>query len=288
MLRANERTMFNTIISASQLIELQADSSRPTIFFDTRFKLDDVQYGEQAYAREHVPGAFYLHLDRDLSSPITSASGRHPLPDIDRFSQTMRRLGVSSATQVIVYDDAGGMFAARLWWLLKWLGHASVAVLDGGWPAWVAQGGAVSDQNSPLTAAGTFTADVNPNMVLSADEVAAGLADNSIVLCDARAPERYRGDVEPIDPVAGHIPGAINVPFMQNLSDDKRFKDADTLRSMHAATARSGNVVHMCGSGVTACHNVLAYAVAGLPLPKLYAGSWSEWIRDPTRPVKTL
>ena len=280
--------MFNTIISATQLIELLADSSKPTRVFDTRFKLDDVRYGEQAYAREHIPGAFYLHLDRDLSSPITPITGRHPLPELEQFSETMRRLGVSRETQVIVYDDAGGMFAARLWWLLKWLGHANVAVLDGGWPTWVGQGGMVSHESSPLPQPGTFTPNVNADMVLTADDVATGLVDNSIVLCDARAPERYRGEVEPIDPVAGHVPGAINVPFMQNLNDDKRFKDADALRSLHATTAASGNVVHMCGSGVTACHNVLAYAVAGFPLPKLYAGSWSEWIRNTRRPVKTL
>ena len=279
--------MFNTIISATQLIELLADSSTPTIVFDTRFKLDDVRYGEQAYAREHIPGSFYLHLDRDLSSPITPTSGRHPLPDVAQFSSTMRRLGVSNDTQVIVYDDACGMFAARLWWLLKWLGHTNVAVLDGGWPAWLEQGGAISAQSSPLPAVGTFSANINTELVLTADDVATGLADNSIVLCDARAPERYRGDVEPIDPVAGHVPGAINVPFMQNLSEDKRFKDVETLRWLHAATAASGSVVHMCGSGVTACHNLLAYAVAGLQMPKLYAGSWSEWIRDPARPVKS-
>lgn len=196
----------------------------------------------------------------------------------------MRKYGVSSTSQVIVYDDAGGMFAARLWWLLKWLGHASVAVLDGGWPAWVKLAGPVTDMVDALSEPGDFLARPRTDMVLTADEVAAGLANQSITLCDARAPERYRGDVEPIDPVAGHVPGAINVPFMQNLNSDKCFHDPVSLRSLHAGTA-AGNVVHMCGSGVTACHNILAYAIAGLPLPKLYAGSWSEWIRDPARGV---
>lgn len=275
--------MFHSILSAEQLKSLLATAA-DVVVFDTRFKLDDAQYGEQAYAREHIPGAFYLHLDRDLSSPITPASGRHPLPDIERFGATMRSYGVSRATQVIVYDDAGGMFAARLWWLLKYLGHDKVAVLDGGWPAWLAAGGQVSHQPSPTPAVGSFAGQPRADLVLSADEVAAGLADESIVLCDARAPERYHGQVEPIDPVAGHVPGAVNVPFMQNLDAEKCFKDPATLSAMHGEFA-SRHVVHMCGSGVTACHNILAYAVAGLPMPKLYAGSWSEWIRDPQRPV---
>ena len=275
--------MFDTLISAAKLAELLTSPAQ-TVVFDTRFKLDDTQYGEQTYAREHLPGAFYLHLDRDLSSPVTPATGRHPLPGIESFVAMMRQHGVSADTQVIAYDDAGGMFAARLWWLLKWLGHDRVAVLDGGWPAWLKQGGAVSSSPSNLPAAGNLSAQVRREMVLSADEVVEGLSTNSILLCDARAPERYRGDVEPIDPVAGHVPGAINVPFMQNLNEDKSFKDAASLRALHQDHATS-NVVHMCGSGVTACHNVLAYAVAGLALPKLYAGSWSEWIRDPNRPV---
>ncbi len=277
--------MFTTIISAQQLVAL-LKSQDDIIVFDARFKLDDTQYGERAYELEHIPGAYYLHLDRDLSGPITPVTGRHPLPSIEQFADTMRRHGVSRDSQVVVYDDAGGMFATRLWWLLKWLGHDKVAVLDGGWPAWVKEGGSVSHQANTLPVAGNFTAHEHTEMVLTADDVSAGLAANTIVLCDARAPERYRGDVEPIDPVAGHIPGAVNVPFMQNLNDDKCFKDPATLRAMHASTTGSRAVVHMCGSGVTACHNVLAYAVAGLPLPKLYAGSWSEWIRDPSRPTE--
>lgn len=278
--------MFDTIISAHELNTLLTPRAHGPVIFDTRFKLDDIDYGGQAYASEHIPGAVYLHLDRDLSSPITPTTGRHPLPDIDRFAATMRKYGVSSTSQIIVYDDAGGMFAARLWWLLKWLGHESVAVLDGGWPAWVKLAGPVTDVVDALSEPGDFLARPRTDMVLTADEVAAGLANQSITLCDARAPERYRGDAEPIDPVAGHVPGAINVPFMQNLNSDKCFYDPATLRSLHAGTA-VGNVVHMCGSGVTACHNVLAYAIAGLPLPKLYAGSWSEWIRDPARGVSS-
>lgn len=275
--------MFHSILSTEQLQAWLATAA-DTVVFDTRSKLDDPLYGEQEYARGHIPGSFYLHLDRDLSSAITPQSGRHPLPDIERFAATMRSYGVSRQTQVVVYDDAGGMFAARLWWLLKWLSHDKVAVLDGGWPAWVKAGGAVSNEASPLPAAGTFAASPRSDLVVSADQVAEGLADQSIVLCDARAQERYRGDVEPIDPVAGHIPGAINVPFMENLDANKHFKDPATLSGMHAEYAH-GNVVHMCGSGVTACHNILAFAVAGLPMPKLYAGSWSEWIRDPQRAV---
>lgn len=277
--------MYTKIITAEKLIDLvMTPWPRSYVIFDTRFKLDDPAYGQQSFYREHIPGAFYLDLDRDLSSPITARSGRHPLPDVARFTDTMRYYGVSNETQVFVYDDAGGMFAARLWWLLKWLGHDAVAVLDGGWPAWKKHDGPITEDHDTLPPRGDFTPRPRRELVLTVDEVVEGLASKTITLCDARAPERYRGDIEPMDAVAGHVPGAINVPFIQNLDNDKCFNTPEILRSLHASTAMD-NVVHMCGSGVTACHNVLAYAIAGLPLPKLYAGSWSEWIRDPARGV---
>lgn len=279
--------MLGTIISADDLMSLiTGPSSTRPVLFDTRFKLDDSEYGEQSFAKEPIPFAYYLDLDRDLAGPITRFSGRHPLPDVEQFVATMRQHGVSSDTQVIVYDDAGGMFAARLWWLLKWLGHDKVAVLDGGWQAWIKRGGPVTDRRDPLPNAGSFSANPRADMLVTADQVVAGLAEGSLTLCDARAPERFRGEVEPLDKVAGHVPGAVNVPFIRNLDADKCFHSPEILRSHHADSA-SGHVVHMCGSGVTACHNVLAYAIAGLPLPKLYAGSWSEWIRDPNRGVAT-
>jgi thiosulfate/3-mercaptopyruvate sulfurtransferase len=274
---------FTTIITAAQL---QPALERPeTVLFDTRFALADADYGARAYAEGHIPGAFYLHLDRDLSSPITPTSGRHPLPRVENFVELMRKYGVSSESQVIAYDDAAGMFAARCWWLLKWLGHERVAVLDGGMQAWQRHGGRIdSDVPRPL-ARGTFTPRVRAGLLVEVDELQQGLSEGTMMLCDARAAERYRGDVEPIDKVAGHVPGAINLPYAHNLNAEGCFREPAELAAIHAHPADAGTVVHMCGSGVTACHNVLATAVAGRPLPALYAGSWSEWITDPQRPV---
>lgn len=276
--------MYTKIISVEKTIELLSSGASPRcVCFDTRFQLGDWQYGKHAFDREHIAGAFYLHLQQHLSGPVTSTSGRHPLPNINAFGLLMRMFGVSSNTQVIAYDDAGGMFAARLWWLLKWLGHDNVAVLDGGWQAWLKHGGPITDAHAAVPAFGEFVPMPRADMVVTALEVMEGVANHSITLCDARAPERYRGDVEPIDSVAGHVPGAINVPYMANLDSNLCFHSPEILRTLHASTA--DNVVQMCGSGVTACHNILAYAIAGLPLPKLYVGSWSEWIRDPQRGI---
>ncbi|MCC6512220.1 MAG: sulfurtransferase [Pirellulaceae bacterium] len=297
---ASMATTYTSLISATDLAGLMG-AGNPTageagvrklavgelVVFDVRFSLADPAYGRRAFEASHLPGAYYLHLDEDLSSPILPGTGRHPLPDLEQFTEVMRRHGVSGTTQVVAYDDAGGMFAARLWWLLKWLGHEAVAVLDGGLPAWqrqpaLASAGLVSTARA-LPMRGSFTATPDPNMLQTADEVQAGLSMGTIVLCDARAPERYRGDVEPIDKVAGHVPGAMNVPFSQNLDSQGCFKSAEQLRTIHGSHKQT--VVHMCGSGVTACHNLVACAAAGLPIPKLYAGSWSEWITDPKRPV---
>ncbi len=276
---------FTTIVSPEQLNALLPSVSEgATVIFDTRFALNDTSYGMRAFADGHIPGSHYLHLDQDLSSPITSSTGRHPLPSIEHFQNVMRKHGVSDDTQVIVYDDAGGMFASRCWWLLKWLSHESVAVLDGGMPAWIQHAGAIDVSATPLPQAGSFVARARTELVMEVEDVQQALANGSITLCDARAPERYRGDVEPIDKVGGHVPGAVNVPFAQNLNAEGRFKTPEELRSLHAESLR-GNVVHMCGSGVTACHNILAYAVAGLPMPRLYPGSWSHWITDPGRPI---
>ena len=258
------------------------------IAVDCRFSLMDTEAGHRAYAESHLPGARYAHLDRDLSGPITPATGRHPLPDPARLARTLGEWGIGDGAQVIAYDDMGGMLAAaRLWWLLRWLGHDAVAVLDGGFSAWRAAG-------LPLTAAlpavrpAAFEARPDDRLWLTAARAQALPAGELLV--DARAAARYRGDMEPIDPVAGHIPGAANLPTEDNLAADGRFRPVDDLRARFLAMldGRSPTAVaHYCGSGVTACHNLLAMDVAGLSGSRLYAGSWSEWIRDPGRPVAT-
>ncbi len=247
----------------------------------------DVRYrtggppGDQEFARGHVPGASYVDLDSALAGP-PGVRGRHPLPDVAVFEEAMRAAGVRDDLPVVVYDDWGGRAAARCWWLLRWAGHRDVRVLDGGWSAWVAAGHERSDvQKSPQD--GDFTARPGLLPVLEVSEVL-DLAERG-VLVDARAPERFRGDVEPIDPVAGHIPGAVNVPTSANLRENGRFRSADELREVYAMT-REREVAAYCGSGVTAAHDVLAMAVAGIDAA-LYPGSWSEWVADPDRPVAT-
>lgn len=276
---------FTTIIHADQLVEQLRHPG--AVVFDTRFSLSDTEYGTRAYAAGHIPGAYYLHLDRDLSSPVTPSTGRHPLPRIEDFAEVMRSHGVSNDTQVFVYDDAAGMFAVRCWWLLRWLGHEKVAVLDGGLQAWFRAGGA-EDVAAPATPErGDFQPRPQPDMLVTAEQLERGLAEHSIRLCDARAAERFRGDVEPIDKVAGHVPGARNVPFAQNLDANGCFRPVEELARLHQPASGQGErIAHMCGSGVTACHNVLATALTGQPLPALYAGSWSEWITDARRPVE--
>jgi thiosulfate/3-mercaptopyruvate sulfurtransferase len=256
---------------------------------DCRFDLADPAAGGAAYAAAHVPGAAYAHLDRDLSAPRTERSGRHPLPDPAALAATFGRLGIDERVQVVAYDDAGGMFAARLWWLLRWLGHERVAVLDGGLAAWRAAGLPLSSEATAI-APRTFVPRPAPRAWVGADELDGLLEGNACLLLDARAPERYEGRAEPLDPKAGHVPGARNHPYVRNLGPDGRFLAPDELRAR--LLARLGGrapseVVSMCGSGVTACHTLLALEVAGLPGGRLYPGSWSEWSRDPARPVAT-
>lgn len=275
-------TSFSTLVSPSELVSCLG---QPTLrIVDCRASLQNPEAGRDLYLASHVPGATFADLLRDLSGPIVPGqTGRHPLPALDRFVDKLRSWGIGKLSQVVAYDDAGGAFAARLWWMLRWLGHDAVAVLDGGFPAWVAEGRPVSAE-PPLLVAGDFTARPRAELLVSAAELAQSRAGK---LFDARAPERYRGDVEPIDPVAGHIPGAENLPFAENLRDG-RFKSPAELRQRLAAAlgeTQPEDAVVYCGSGVTACHDVLAFAHAGLPLPKLYAGSWSEWITDPSRPT---
>jgi thiosulfate/3-mercaptopyruvate sulfurtransferase len=282
--RLADVTRFSAVISPQALAALLPEPALRIV--DCRASLQDVAAGSEAYRKSHLPGASFADLLQDLSGPITAGkTGRHPLPDIDTFVAKLHAWGIGADSQVVVYDDAAGAFAARLWWMLRWLGHDAVAVLDGGFPAWVAEGQPVTHVVSKI-APGDFSPQRRSDLLTRATELA---APHSIAqkLFDARAPERYRGDVEPIDPVAGHIPGAVNLPFAENLRDG-RFRPAADLRARFAAaldgTAPEQAVVY-CGSGVTACHDVLAFAHAGLPLPRLYAGSWSEWITDPARPT---
>ena len=260
--------------------------------FDCRFDLADTGRGLSAHRESHLPNAIYAHLDRDLSSPITPQSGRHPLPDPARLCAWLDGHGVGPETRVVVYDDTGGNMAVRLWWLLRWLGHERVAVLDGGWQAWTQAGLPLQTEAPKAPGAGGFDGTPDWSQVVSSDTLNRQLlaAEQHLQLMDARTAERFRGEAEPIDPVAGHIPGAVNIPLQDNLDRDGRFRPADELHRMYNAVLGDRppqTVVAMCGSGVTACHNLLAMELAGLRGGRLYAGSWSEWIRDPQRPVAT-
>jgi thiosulfate/3-mercaptopyruvate sulfurtransferase len=274
--------LFSTLISSQELALRLGEPELRIV--DCRASLQDVTKGRASFVEAHLPGATFADLLDDLSGPIVPGqTGRHPLPPVEAFAAKVRGWGISAASQVVVYDDAGGAFAARLWWMLRWLGHGAVAVLDGGFPAWVAEGRPVTAAVAQI-APGDFTPQPRGELLVTARELE---TPQSLMrkLFDARAPERFRGDVEPIDPVAGHIPGALNLPFAENLKDG-RFRAPAELRERFAAaldgTPPEEAIVY-CGSGVTACHDVLAFAHAGLPLPRLYAGSWSEWITDPTR-----
>ena len=276
--------------SSSPLISAEAlKAALGTVrVFDVRFDLARPEAGEAAWREGHLPGAHYLHLDRDLSAKDgvpALCGGRHPLPTREVFAATAARLGLTPDTPVVLVDAQGGMFAARAWWMLRWIGARDVRVLDGGLAAWRAAGGALEPgEVAPATPGPAWPLGPEPEgLRLTADALAVQLG--RVALLDARAPERYRGDVEPLDPVAGHIPGALNRPFSANLGPDGRFLPPEALRAAFQGLAGARPVVHQCGSGVTACHNLLAMAVAGLPGGALYAGSWSEWCRDPARPV---
>jgi thiosulfate/3-mercaptopyruvate sulfurtransferase len=273
--------------------ELAAQIDNPQwAVIDCRFDLQQPAWGREAWARGHIPGAQYVDLDRDLSGARAPGSGRHPLPRPQVLAATFGRCGIDSSVQVIAYDQAAGMYAARLWWLLRWLGHSSVAVLDGGLAAWERAGLPLSAAHSPR-APRTFTARLEAGMAASGDQVAAALeqgalASGRMLLVDARGADRFAGENETLDAVAGHVPGARNHPFVSNQRADGRFLEAEELRRRWQATLAGGSaeaVVAMCGSGVTACHNLLALEIAGLPGARLYGGSWSEWITDPRHPV---
>jgi len=278
---------FTTLISAA---ELQQHINNPTFaILDCRAELTDPNAGAAAFAAGHIPGAQHADSDRDLSDkspgPNGEFRGRHPLPVIDHFIETLRGWGVYPNSQVIAYDAHGSMFAARVWWMLRWVGHKSVAVLDGGLPAWEALGGELTQAviNRPR---GSITRQASLVSSVSVDDVLANLSARARVVLDARAADRFRGENETIDPVAGRIPGAKNRWFKDNLQADGKFKSPDLLRSEYSTLIKSpGSTIMQCGSGISACHNLLAMEIAGLPGAMLYPGSWSEWSSDPARPI---
>ncbi len=277
---------FRTLISTAALA-LHVDDPAFAII-DCRAKLDELSWGEREHAGAHIPGAGYADLAHDLSGPTNGTNGRHPLPDPNALAQTFSRLGITSGVQVVAYDQENGMFASRLWWLLRWLGHDAVAVLDGGFKKWTAEGRR-TESGEVHRAAAAFSASPKPGMTVDVQTVAAHLGAAGTRLVDARAPERYRGETEPIDKMPGHIPGAKNHFFQWNLDQQGLFRTPEDLRAKLATTfgdVPPEQIVCYCGSGVTACHNLLALEHAGLSGAKLYAGSWSEWSADPKRAVE--
>ncbi|OGA48876.1 MAG: 3-mercaptopyruvate sulfurtransferase [Betaproteobacteria bacterium RIFCSPLOWO2_12_FULL_62_13] len=257
------------------------------VICDCRHELTNYHAGRRACKQSHIAGARFLHLDEDLSGPKTGANGRHPLPHPITLTLRLGALGIDNAKQVVAYDASGGSVAARLWWMLRWVGHARVAVLDGGWDAWIKAGQPVTAE-PPAIRPTTFNPNLQPRQAVDTAFVAAHLNHPEVCVLDARSPERFRGENETLDPVAGHIPGAVNRFFKLNLDETGCFKPAAGLKREFTDLLghRPGaGIVHQCGSGVTACHNLLAMEIAGLTGSLLYPGSWSAWVSDPSRPV---
>ncbi len=290
-------TAYTNLIRAHQLHQLHEQNPNGVFIMDVRHSLMDFCAGLAAYTESHIPDAHFFNMETDLSGEKSAHTGRHPLPDLDTLTEKLRARGLNTGTQVVVYDDAAGAMAGRAWWLLRQLGHASVAVLDGGLAAWQRAGFACTSHSSPART-GNFTRAAALNRTISADEIVTQLPLSTLTLVDARAPERYRGEVEPLDPVAGHIPTAHNQFMMNNVTDTGCFKSPEALRAQWQEllgdtilNSALNTVVHYCGSGVTACHNLLSMHIAGLDVSPtgagIYAGSWSEWIADAKRPVIT-
>ena len=277
--------LHSPLVSAAELARHLGDPA--LVVVDVRHDLmHPERFGIEQYEQGHVPGAVFAHLDSDLSAPMTGRNGRHPLPTPEFAAAVFGRLGIDASKQVVVYDQDQGAYASRLWWMLRWLGHDAVAVLDGGYAKWKRDGHPVSTE--PGRPQPTRFTPRNVLPTVSATGIAASLSRRSLVLLDARSAERYRGEVEPLDRVAGHIPGALNRPHSRNIAADGTFRSPEELRAdfegmLHGRAAE--DLVHYCGSGVSACHNVLAMTIAGYPLTRLYPGSWSEWSSDPQRPV---
>ncbi len=279
--------IYTSIITPKQLEpHLEEDN---WAIFDSQFDLVQTQWGVERYLIEHIPGSVYVHLDHNLSAPKNGTNGRHPLPEIEVIAEFFSGLGIDEGTQVIVYDSRGGGIAARLWWMLKYVGHEAVAVLDGGFPEWKRLELPVR-ANREVRVPRQFKPQLNPKLKVVAKEVIERVSLGSSLLIDSRAPERYRGEEEPFDPIAGRIPGAVNRFWQANLDADGRFRNPDILRAefntLIGDIAPSDAIVY-CGSGVTGCHNVLSMTYAGLQGVRLYAGSWSEWSSDPSRPIET-
>lgn len=278
--------MYTTLISTD---DLAARLGAPDlVVVDARHDLSHPDtWGEAQYRTGHIPGAVFAHLDRDLSGPKTGSNGRHPLPSPNAAAAVFGRLGIGAGKQVVAYDQGPGSYAARLWWMLHWLGHEAAAVLDGGFAKWTREGRPL-EAGGASNAPATFISREDRMRAVDVAAVQSMLGNVAMTLIDARGAERYRGDVEPLDRVPGHIPGARNRPYTANLGAEGTFKTAAALRAEFDAVlagAPIASVVHQCGSGVTACHNALAMAVAGLAAPRVYTGSWSEWCADPSRPV---
>jgi thiosulfate/3-mercaptopyruvate sulfurtransferase len=293
--------MYTMLVSTEELKALQS-SGTPLMVFDCSFDLMNPAAGEEQYRQAHIPGAVYAHLDNALSDkgtvdpdgthhphPDAASGGRHPLPAREKFAMWLSGVGFANDMQAVVYDRNGSLYCGRLWWMLKWMGHDAVAVLDGGLQAWQASGGAVSSSEEPSHFQSNFEIGEPLRALATTDTVTAGLRGKKQTLVDARATPRYKGEVEPLDPVAGHIPGALNRPFGQNLGPDGRFKPPAQLKAEFEqllAGRDPKTVVHHCGSGVSAVPNVIAMEIAGLGRTALYAGSWSEWCSDASRPVE--
>ncbi|MEM7783656.1 MAG: sulfurtransferase [Planctomycetota bacterium] len=280
--------MYQTLISVDELIENIEDPN--WVIVDCRFSLADPDSGRNDYRMSHVPNAYYAHLDDALSGEIVPGStGRHPLPTIEAAEATFSSWGIDSKTQVVVYDQGHGGIAARLWWMLNWLGHSKVAVLDGGWAQWIENSGPVTSEPPEYATQIQFTAAPNPDLWIDVSEVEAICRSGNSLLIDSRTSPRYQGLEEPIDPVAGHIPGAVNSPFVDNLLNGK-FDSAESLKARFENVLGDFNpdqTIFYCGSGVTACHNVLAVKHAGLGMAKIFPGSWSQWVADPKRSIST-
>jgi thiosulfate/3-mercaptopyruvate sulfurtransferase len=277
----------NTLVTTEDLAAHLDDPN--WVILDCRFTLTDPEAGRQAYEKAHIPGARYVHLDDDLSAPVNETTGRHPLPDPRVLTEKLCQWGVGVNKQVVVYDDSYGAMAVRLWWMLRWLGHPGVALLDGGSPKWLREKRPVTAE-PPVPHKAACACLPEPTQIATAGEVMHASQSHGQLILDARPDRRFSGEFEPLDPVAGHVPGALNYPFDENLDVDGTFLPPEALRENYQALLKgkaAWQVIHMCGSGVTACHNILAMEVAGLPGSRLYPGSWSEWITDPTRPVAT-
>lgn len=273
----------SNLLSVQELRDLLGDPRLSVI--DARYDLNDPQAGREAWLTSHIPGSVHLDLSRDLSGPAGKHGGRHPLPEPDSLARTFGAAGIGPDSQVVVYDHDTGMFAARVWWMLRYMGFDAVQVLDGGFRAWQEAGAPLSREGRTPDAA-AFVPDVRLELLASRDEVMAALGNDAVRLLDARTPERYRGEVAAFDPVVGHIPGAVNRPYTDNVRGGRMLPRSE-LRELHADSAGLPEVIAYCGSGVSAALAVLAMTEAGLPMPRLYAGSWSDWITFEDAPTAT-